>query len=180
MSEAVVAKRYADALFQLGSESSQLDKFVDELTVVKQVFQENSDLQAFLMHPRVTNDKKKQFLEEVFKGVSKDVVNTLKLLVERHRTTIISDIIDQFIEHVNNAGGIAQGTVYSVRKLSDAEQEELENSFAKRLNKNTIKLVNVVDPSIVGGVKIRMGNTIYDGTISGKLRRIEQNIKLGS
>ncbi|WP_047981137.1 F0F1 ATP synthase subunit delta [Ornithinibacillus contaminans] len=180
MSEAVVAKRYADALFQLGSESSQLDKFVDELTVVKQVFQENSDLQAFLMHPRVTNDKKKQFLEEVFKGVSKDVVNTLKLLVERHRTAIISDIIDQFIEHVNNAGGIAQGTVYSVRKLSDAEQKELENSFAKRLNKNTIKLVNVVDPSIVGGVKIRMGNTIYDGTISGKLRRIEQNIKLGS
>ncbi|MEN2767298.1 F0F1 ATP synthase subunit delta [Ornithinibacillus xuwenensis] len=180
MSEAVVAKRYADALFQLGIEKSLLNQFVEELTVVKQVLQENSELNAFLLHPRVTNDNKKQFLGEVFKGVSIDVLNTLKLLVERHRTDIASEIIDQFIELVNDAGGVAQGKVYSVRKLSDAEKAELENSFAKRLNKNMIKLENVVDPSIVGGVKIRMGNTIYDGTISGKLRRIEQNIKLAN
>jgi F-type H+-transporting ATPase subunit delta len=180
MSEAVVAKRYADALFQLGSEKATLNDIAEELRVVNQVFQENSELNAFLMHPRVTNEKKKLFLDEVFKGVSVDVLNTLKLLVERHRIVNISQIADAFEVLVNDASGIASGKVYSVRKLSDAEKAELETSFAKRLNKSVVKLENVVDPTIIGGMKIRMGNTIYDGTISGKLRRIEQNMKLGS
>ncbi|GIO26862.1 F0F1 ATP synthase subunit delta [Ornithinibacillus bavariensis] len=180
MSEAVVAKRYADALFQLGSGKATLSEITEELRVVNQVFHENRELNAFLIHPRVTNEKKRLFLDEVFKGVSVDVLNTLKLLVERHRIGIVSQIVDAFVALVNDASGIAQGKVYSVRKLSDAEKAELETSFAKRLNKSVVKLENIVDPSIVGGMKIRMGNTIYDGTISGKLRRIEQNMKLGS
>ncbi|WP_010099429.1 F0F1 ATP synthase subunit delta [Ornithinibacillus scapharcae] len=180
MSEAVVAKRYADALYQLGSEKSTLNILVNELGVVKQVFNENSELTSFLAHPRVTNVKKQQFLTEVFAGVSQDVLNTLKILVERHRVGIVPEIADSFEALVNEASGVAQGTVYSVRELSDAERSDLEKSFAKRLNKSVVKLVNVIDPSIVGGMKIRMGNTIFDGTISGKLRRIEQNIKLAN
>ncbi|WP_047983782.1 F0F1 ATP synthase subunit delta [Ornithinibacillus californiensis] len=180
MSEAVVAKRYADALFRLSSEKTTLNETLEELRVVKQVFNENSELHAFLAHPRVTNDKKRAFLDEVFKGASKDVLSTLKLLAERHRVDSIADVVTSFEALVNEASGVAQGKVYSVRKLSDAEKAELEISFAKSLNKSMVKLENVVDPSIVGGVKIRMGNTIYDGTISGKLRRIEQNIKLAN
>lgn len=180
MSEAVVAKRYADALFQLASEKATLNDLLEELRVVKQVFNENNELQAFLAHPRVTNEKKRAFLDEVFNGVSKDVLNTLKILVERHRVGLVPELVQAFEALVNEASGVAQGTVYSVRKLSDAEKLDLENSFAKRLNKSVVKLVNEVDPSLVGGVKIRMGNTIYDGTISGKLRRIEQNIKLAN
>jgi F-type H+-transporting ATPase subunit delta len=179
MSEAVVAKRYADALFQLASEKSNLNDLLEELRVVKQVFGQNKELLAFLAHPRVTNEKKRHFLDEVFAGVSNDVLNTLKILVERHRVGMTTDVVDAFEALVNDASGVAQGKVFSVRKLSDAEKADLELSFAKRLNKSVVKLENVVDPSLVGGVKIRMGNTIYDGTISGKLRRIEQNIKLG-
>lgn len=180
MSEAVVAKRYADALFQLASEKATLNDVLEELRVVRQVFNENSELQAFLAHPRVSNDKKRAFLDEVFQGVSTDVLNTLKLLVERHRLGGISEVVNAYETLVNEASGIAQGIVYSVRELSDAEKTELEKSFAKRLNKAVVKLENVVDPKVVGGVKIRMGNTIYDGSISGKLRRIEQNIKLAN
>jgi F-type H+-transporting ATPase subunit delta len=180
MSEAVVAKRYADALFQLASEKAALNDFLEELRVVKQVFEENSELNEFLAHPRVTNEKKRVFLDEVFAGASKDVLNTLKILAERHRIGIVSELVGAFESLVNEASGIAQGKVYSVRKLSDAEKADLETSFAKRLNKSVVKLENVVDPSVVGGVKIRVGNTIYDGTVSGKLRRIEQNIKLAN
>ncbi|SHG69129.1 F0F1 ATP synthase subunit delta [Ornithinibacillus halophilus] len=180
MSEAVVAKRYADALFQLGNEKDTLDQLVEEFRVVNQVFKENKDLNTFLMHPRVNNAKKKQFVEEVFQGMSNDVVNTMKLLVERQRTDIATSVIDHFIQLVNDAKGIAQAVVYSVRELSDTERKELETTFAKRFNKNAIEIENVVDPSILGGIKIRMGNTILDGTISGKLRRIERNLKLAN
>lgn len=176
MSEAVVAKRYADALFQLGNEKQTQDKLVEEFLVVKEVFQENQKLIAFLKHPRVQNVEKKQFLEEVFHGFSIDVINTLKLLIDRHRVEIIPSIVEHLNHLANDAKGIAEATAYSVRALSDAELEELAQTFAKRLNKKAIKLENKVDPSLIGGVKIRMGNTIYDGSLSAKLKRIEQNI----
>ncbi|WP_188456668.1 F0F1 ATP synthase subunit delta [Virgibacillus oceani] len=172
----IVAKRYAEALFQLGNEKATLETIVEELRVVKEVFQSNQKLYTFLEHPRVNNEKKKQFLQEVFQGLSTDVINTLKLLVERHRADSIPSIIDHLSQMVNDAKGTAEALVYSVRELSDAEKAELESTFAKRFNKTALKLENVVDPSIIGGVKIRMGNTIYDGSISGKLKRIERNI----
>ncbi|MFB4169813.1 F0F1 ATP synthase subunit delta [Virgibacillus sp. JSM 102003] len=176
MSEAVVANRYADALFQLGNEQGKIEQLVEELRVLKEVFETNKKLITFLTHPRVNNAKKKQFINEVFHDFSSDVVHTLQLLAERQRIEIVPDIIDHFIQSVNDAKGIAEATVYSVRELTDAEKKELEATFAKRFNKQAIKLNNIVDPSIVGGVKLRIGNTIYDGTISGKLKRIERNI----
>ncbi|GAA0436605.1 MAG: F0F1 ATP synthase subunit delta [Bacillota bacterium] len=176
MSNAVVAKRYAEALFQLGNEKATLEQLLDELRVVKKVVEDNEDLYIFLKHPRITNEKKKQFLDEVFNGLQIDVINTMKLLVERHRIELTSSIIDHFIQLVNDAKGIADATVYSVRKLADEERRELEDSFAKRFNKKKIMLTNVVDPTLIGGMKIRLGNTIYDGSVSGKLKRIERNI----
>jgi F-type H+-transporting ATPase subunit delta len=176
MSEAVVAKRYADALFQLGNEKAVLDQYLEEFQTVKKVFDTNTNLIPFLKHPRIHHAEKKQFLDNVFQGLSADVVNTIKLLAERQRSEIIPSIIDHFIQLVNDAKGIAVATVYSVRELNDAEKNELENAFAKRFNKKSIQFENVVDPNIIGGVKIRLGNTIYDGSVSGKLRRIERNI----
>ncbi|WP_373893969.1 F0F1 ATP synthase subunit delta [Virgibacillus natechei] len=175
MSE-VVASRYADALFQLGEDKANLEKLVEDFQIVHEVFQNNEQLHTFLTHPRINNEKKKQLLVEAFQGLSTDALNTLKLLVDRRRTEIIPSIIDHFIQLVNDAKEIAEATVYSVRELSDDERSQLETTFAKRFNKKAIKLKNVVDTSIIGGIKIRIGNTIYDGSVSGKLSRIARNI----
>lgn len=176
MSEVVVAKRYADALFQLGLEKNTLEQLVKEFRVVQEVFNQNEQLHTFLMHPKIDNEKKKQLITEVFQGLQADVVNTIKLLVERGRITALVAIIESFIQLVNDAKGIADATVYSVRELTDAEKIELQQTFAKRIGKTAINLKNIVDPSIIGGIKIRVGNTIYDGTISGKLDRISKRI----
>ena len=176
MSEAVVAKRYAEALFQLGNEKAVLEQFVEELRLIQEVFEKNDELYTFLAHPRINNAKKKQFMDEVFQGLKKDVVNTLKVLIERHRIEIVSSMVDHLIRLYNDAKGIAEATVYSVRTLSNPERQALTTSFVKRFNKSTFMINNVVDPTLVGGMKIRMGNTIYDGSISGKLKRMKQNI----
>ncbi|WP_249869323.1 F0F1 ATP synthase subunit delta [Oceanobacillus saliphilus] len=176
MREQKVAKRYADALFQLGKEKNTLDELAREFRVVREVFKNNKELSPFLAHPKVDNEKKKQFIAEVFQGSQSDVVNTLKLLVERHRTSAIPFIVEHFIQQVNDAKGIADATVYSVRELTVAEKQQLQTTFAKRMGKAAINLENIVDPSIIGGIKIRVGNTIYDGTVSGKLNRISRRI----
>ncbi|MBN6205837.1 F0F1 ATP synthase subunit delta [Ralstonia pickettii] len=180
MSENVIAKRYADALFQLGLEKSMLEKYVEDLTVVREVFSTNKELNIFLLHPKVNGEQKKQLLTKSLNSLHTDVVNTVKLLVERHRTTLIPSVVDAFIKNVNDAKGIEVATVYSVRELTEDEKQKLKVSFAKRLGKNTLKFESVIDPSLIGGIKIRVGNTIYDGTISGKLHRIERKITVAN
>jgi|SRR5690625_4782185 len=176
MSEAIVAKRYAEALFQLAEEKDMLDQFVEEFRLVQDVLKDNEQLFTFLTHPQINNGQKKQLIKEVFQNLQKDVVNTIQLLVEKQRMEYALSIIDHFIQLVNDAKGIAEATVYSVRKLTDKEKGALEENFSKRFNKKAIKFKNIVDPSIIGGLRIRVGNTIYDGSISAKLNRIERDI----
>lgn len=176
MSEAVVAQRYAEALFQLGTEKANLDQLAEELRVVRDVFVNNDEFFTFLRHPRITNEKKKQLLEEAFQSLQVDVLHTLKLLVDRQRVNITPSIIDHFIDKVNDVKGIAEASVTSVRELTENEKEELKQGLAKSFDKKTIQLKTAVDPSILGGLRIRIGNTIHDGTIKGKLARLERKL----
>lgn len=176
MSEAVVAKRYAEALFQIGTEKNTLQSLGNDLRIIRDVFTGNKEISMFLSHPRVSGETKKDMIDNALKGIDKYAVNTLKLMIDRDRTDIIPLLTDYFINLVNEENKVAEGKVYSVRELTKNEKSELEKSFAKRLNKKQIELTNIVDPSILGGVKIQIGNTIYDGTISGKLNRLKRNI----
>lgn len=175
MSE-VVANRYAEALFQLGDEKNNTEGLLESTKVAAKVFRENRELSSFLSQPRVGHDKKEQFLEDILKGLNRDVLNTIKLLVERHRTGLVPDVMEAFIQQVNDARGVAYASVYSARKLSEETLRELEAVFAKRFGKQEMHLENVVDPSVIGGVKVRVGNTIYDGSLSGKLNRMKREI----
>lgn len=176
MSKAVVSKRYAEALFQLIQTKEKVDSIESELLIVKEVFQQNPDFNAFLEHPGFDGLKKKQLIDQAFKDFSEEVRNTLKLLIDRHNEDAIPEIVDQFIAFANDSKGIALATVYSVRSLSEEEKKQLVEVFTKRLAVNTLKINNVVDPTIIGGIKLKVGNTIYDGSVKGKLERIERNI----
>src|SRR5690625_6943547 len=176
MSKSIAARRYAEALFQLGDEKNTLEQINEELQVVQEVFQKNEQIYTFLKHPRVNHEQKNQFVEEAFQGLQADVINTIKLLVERHRIEITPAIVDHFNQMVNDAKGIADATVYSVRKLSDSEQQVLSAKFASRIGTAGINIDTIADPSLLGALKVRIGTTIYAGALSGKLSRIERNI----
>lgn len=176
MSITIVAKRYAEALFQLTEEKNMLNDTVEDLSVVKDVFSSNSQLNSFFKHPGISHESKNNVLEEVFDGIHRDVLNTLKILVNRGRTEVIPSIVDHFIQLVHDKKGIAKADVYSTRELSTLEQDKLKETFAKRFNKNGIQITNIVEPSILGGIKVQIGNTIYDGSVQGKLKRIEREI----
>ncbi|MDC3416733.1 F0F1 ATP synthase subunit delta [Aquibacillus salsiterrae] len=176
MSTVTVSKRYAEALFQLAQEKSIVEQLEAELQIVKEVFENNEAFNKFLEHPRVSTDKKKQLIDKAFDGFVKEIINTLKILVDRHNEDAIPQIVDHFATLVNESKGIAEATVYSVRELSDNEKKELVEVFKQKLNLNNLNVTNVVEPSILGGVRVKIGNTIYDGTLKGRLARIERNI----
>jgi F-type H+-transporting ATPase subunit delta len=180
MSESVVVQRYAEALFQLGNEKNIIDELIRDFRTVQEVFQNNNELNAFLLHPKVNGEQKEKLITESLKGLHTDVVHTVKLLIERRRTTLIPTIVEAFIKKVNDANGIEVATVYSARELTDDEKQKLKTAFAKRIGKTTLEFESVIEPELIGGIKIRVGNTIYDGSVSGRLERIERKIKVAN
>ncbi|KGX93891.1 F0F1 ATP synthase subunit delta [Pontibacillus halophilus JSM 076056 = DSM 19796] len=176
MSNVTAAKRYAGALFQLGQEKSKLEVFEQELREIQQVFNSNIELMNFLEHPRVELEKKKEIVTNAMGTVSVEVKNTINILLDRHREAIIPEMANQFFHLYNEAEGIAEATVYSVRELTEEEKKSISEQFAKRVNKSTLRIHNVVDSSIIGGIKLKIGNRIYDGSVSGKLERMEREL----
>lgn len=176
MNYSVIAKRYAKALFELGEEKSILDKIEKDLKIVHDTFSQDDQLNHFYNNPRVSMEQKKQLTKDLFKKLSKETLNTLLLLIDKKRISLVSEIFHSFVDMKNIANGIAEADVYSVRELNKKEMKQIQEMFQEMLNINTLRLNNIVDPAILGGIKLRIGNKIYDGTIQSQLKRLEQNL----
>jgi F-type H+-transporting ATPase subunit delta len=172
----MVAKRYALALFQIAKEQQLLGVVEEELRVVKEVFVYNTDLKALLKSSKLTIDKKKEILTTAFTSVNPYVLNTLMILIDRHREDEIIEVANQFLELSNEEKGIADAQVISTRELTDAEREAISATFGAKVGKKSLRIENIVDSELLGGVKLRIGNRIYDGSLRGKLDRLERKL----
>lgn len=176
MSNSIVAKRYASALFQIAKEQQIVNSVEEELRVVKEVIQANPDVNAVLHSSKLTIEQKKDIIKGTFAKANSHVLNTLLILIDRHRENEIIDVVDQFTQAANDEMGIAEAKVYTIRPLSDKEQEAISSIFAAKVGKKSLQIENIVDSNLLGGVKIRIGNRIYDGSLIGKLNRLERKL----
>ncbi|MDN3018077.1 F0F1 ATP synthase subunit delta [Paenibacillus sp. BSR1-1] len=176
MSNSMVAKRYASALFQISKEQQILSNVEEELRVVREVLDYNADLKAVLKSSKLTNENKKEIIRNAFSTVNAYVLNTLMILIDRHREDEIVEVVNQFIELANEEMGIAEAKVYSIRPLTEAEREAVSTTFAEKIGKKSLRIENIVDSDLLGGIKLRIGNRIYDGSLRGKLNRLERKL----
>lgn len=172
----IVAKRYALALFQIANEKQLLDSMELELRTVKEVIQTNPDFIKLVKSPKITMENKKQMIKTIFASLSEDVQNTIIILMERHREEELLAVADYFISLVNEAKQTVEATVYSARKLTEEEANSISTTFAASIGYRSLQMNNIVDKNLIGGVKIQIGNRIYDGSIRGKLDRLERKL----
>ncbi len=176
MSNSIVAKRYALALFELCQEKKNLDTVVEEARLIIEVFSTNEELLSFLKHPKISFQQKKQMLADAFANLSTELKNTLMLMVERKRIPEIAQMAEDFVELSNEEKSVADAQVYTIRPLTEAEREAVSATFAPKVGKKSLRIDNIVDRDIIGGMKLRIGNRIFDGSVSGKLNRLERQL----
>lgn len=177
MSSALVAKRYAQALFEVASEKQQIDLVEQELDQVKQLFNDNPAFLQFLQHPQISGGAKKKEVNTIFQGkLSEVTINFLNLLIDKKREEIFPSIPQYFTEKANEARGLVDAVVISVKPLSEEEKQGIADSFKKLLNKE-VRVTNQIDNAIMGGVVVQVGDRVYDGSIAGKLNRLQQSLK---
>lgn len=173
--DTVVAGRYAKALYGAAVDEGISLEVEAQLKTVVDVLHFDAEVKKFILAPRISQSDKLNVLRTALKGkVSEAVMNTVELLVERGRTDIFAELLAAYIKIEGEALGLGDATVYSAYPLSQEEQDSVAAEFSQLTNRK-IRVTNVVDKSLLGGLKVVIGDTLYDGSLSGKLTRLEKS-----
>jgi F-type H+-transporting ATPase subunit delta len=173
-----IAKRYAKALFQIAQEEKVIEETYNELKNFSSVLEENKNLKEFFANPVFDQADKKAVITEILEKIKVSVIvsNFLKLLVDKKRIDILSEIEEYYQKYMDDALNKARVNVKTAFPLSD----ELSGKIKKQLEGLTGKNVEMVideDPSLLGGIVIGIGDTLYDGSIRAQLRSIRELIR---
>lgn len=173
----LVGKRYAEALFEAGLELNKLESFREDIANVSSILKEELELQKILNHPKISKTEKKDLLSSIFKGkVSEEILNFLYIIVDKRREGSLIEISKEFEELFNEHNNILEVTAITAIDMNKKVKNKLTQVLSNKTNK-TIKLNNIVDSDVIGGVLLRIENKIIDGTIKGQLQSIEKTIK---
>lgn len=176
MREESVARRYASALLAQAKKTQTVAAAQSELSQVADAVAARPHLQALLNQPLVTEERKKQVLRDEFAGkVSPAVVGFLSLLADKRRINLLPEVQSEFARLVREYENIALATATSAVPLTAEQAAALEKSLEARTGKD-IQLEMAVDPDLIGGILVRIGDTVLDGTVKGNLERLREQL----
>ena len=173
---ATVARPYAEAAFKLATEQNALPVWAEMLKFSAAVMADPA-MQSALDNPRLGAAQK----ESLFLSVAGDKLNPIgrsfiKALVEADRITLLPQIETMFSSLKDAAEGVAKAQIVSAIALTDAQVAELKTVLEKRFGKR-IETTVAVDPSLIGGARIVVGDQVVDGSIAGKLAAMATQLK---
>ena len=172
-----IAKKYSKALFSLAEEKDEFIKFQDDLNLIKEAFTEHKEFRNVLFHPRIKLDEKKRIFDRVFEEeISQEIYNFIQLLIDKRRIFYIKAIINKFNELVNDREKIIKIEVVSAIELEEDMKNRLKDKLEKGMDYDVI-LNNTVDPDILGGLVLKIGDKIIDGSIQHELNTLSEKIE---
>jgi len=168
-----LASRYAQALYQLATERQELDAVEQQLVMVEQTMAESAELTTLLYHPQLPVEAKKDTIIKVFgTDISEHVRNFLLLLIDKRRETALSAIVKEYRVLANEDRNITEAEVTTAMPLAPAEQQALTDKLSGLTGKKVI-LKTSIDQRIIGGVIVKIGDKLIDGSITRQLKTLE-------
>ncbi|MCQ2542899.1 MAG: F0F1 ATP synthase subunit delta [Lachnospiraceae bacterium] len=168
---------YGDALFQLAVESSKCSQMLDEVTQLKQILEANPELADLMANPRFSKEEHLQVIENVFKGkLSEELYNFLNILVMKSRYGELDNILEYFISKVKEYQGIGQAHVKTAIELDAEQKKQIKEKLLSTTKYNLIEIEYEVDPSLIGGMVIRIKDRVVDSSVKSKLERMSRDL----
>jgi F-type H+-transporting ATPase subunit delta len=172
-----IAEVYSRALFDVAREHDILDRMREELNEVVEALEDedNRELRLFFYSPYFSSGEKKDAVEKVVDGADERFVNFLKLLAERHRIPVLPRIRRRFEELWAEENQLLPVNVTAAVELDD----ELVKGIGKRIEEQTgrkVELSSNVDPDVLGGLVLRVGNMVLDASVRNRLERIRKQV----
>lgn len=174
-----VAQRYSEALFSLAKDNQTLEVKKSQAEVLLQLLEENPELAGFFRAVKISKSEKKDFIETTLSAqFDREMVNFLKLLIDKGRMSNVQDILKVFIHKANEEMNIQEAYVYSARKLKAEDLERIQKALEVKSGKQVI-LKNRIDPSLLAGIKVVVGNQVTDVTMKHKMDKLRETLLKG-
>jgi F-type H+-transporting ATPase subunit delta len=168
------ARAFADVVLSAHLDASRA---VGGLREIARLLSENAMLKRVWENPAVPAEQKRKVLDAIVQreGIDKPVRNLVAVLIDHRRVPFLPRIIEQLEKELDSRLGFAEAQISSVRELADAEKRALEAQVAKTTGKK-VRAQYALDSSLLGGAVVRVGSTIYDGSVKGQLEKIREAI----
>jgi F-type H+-transporting ATPase subunit delta len=174
-----LAKVYARSLFEVAKEHGILTEIRDQLHAFAEALEENRELRIFFFSPYFASQEKKDGIQRVLEGGDERFVRFLELLAERHRLPVIFRIRRVYDEMWAEENRVLEASITSAVELD----EKIVKQIGKRIEEETgrsVELTSHVDPDVLGGLVIRVGNTIMDASVRRRLERLRRQVARAS
>jgi F-type H+-transporting ATPase subunit delta len=170
----IYARAFADVIL---GDHLDADRSVAELRTIASLLAESADLRRVWENPAIPADQKRKVLDVIAQrdGLSKQVRNLIAVLIDNRRMHFFQPIVDQLEKELDARLGFAEAQITSVRELGDQERREFEVQVQKLTGKK-VRAHYGQDASLLGGAVVRIGSTIYDGSVKGQLERLKEAI----
>lgn len=176
MTNETIARNYAATLFELARRHEGLDTFARGMDTVLGLMDENPGFKLFLETPRIAEREKQAVLEKVFRGVLPDpLLSFLKVTIHKRRQRLLGMIGEEFRALLDEHLGRIHVIVTLARGLDSAAMEELTGKLSALLGREAIPHVRV-KPAILGGVHLKTGDTVYDGTLRRRIKELRRQL----
>ncbi len=175
-----LAKRYAKALVQLGSEGGLIDLFRSELATIDRVFSGNAELRAAFADPSLTQVQKKSIMTELISktACSELVGNFLLLLVDKNRVAFLGQIVQTYEKLADEFSGVIRPVITTAFALDNSQLVAIQSALEKKSGKKVVPQM-IVDPSLLGGVVTQIGDIAYDNSVKTQLKQIKDILQKG-
>ncbi len=169
--------QYANALADIALEQGAAESVLKQLSEFGAAFAESAELRTFLATPGVAREVKHGVIEKLAArmGASKIIRNFLFVMVDNQRTPLLPDILEAFQEVIRRRQGVAEAEVSSAVNLSDAQKVQLLQTL-ERLTSKKIQAKYALEPELLGGAVVRIGDTIYDGSLRSRLNEMRARL----
>lgn len=172
-----VSKTYGSALFEVAMESGKPDAILEEVLFVKQTFLENEALGKLLLHPNIEKEEKIQVIENIYKGkVSDEITGLMVMLIDKGHLKDFIPVFDYVISAIKEEKGIGVAYISSAVELSKTQKDKIEQKLLETTKYQEIEGVYRVDSSLIGGLVIRIADTVVDSSLQTQIAKLSKSL----
>jgi F-type H+-transporting ATPase subunit delta len=170
-----IAEVYSRALFEAARDSGSLDRVHDELGEFADALDTDRNLQVFLFSPYFSSEEKKKGVRSIVSDADEQVLNFLELLAERHRMPALFRIRREFDAMWAEENKLLPVTVTSAVELDEGIVQELGREIEEQTGRR-VELSSSVDPDVLGGLRLQVGNMVLDATVRNRLEQLRKTV----
>ncbi len=180
MSQAIVARRYANALYEEAEDVGAIEKVDEDVLMLRESLETNDELSRFFESPVIPQEKKDSIIQTLLGDrVHELLVRFLRLLVRKDRETMTRAVLDAYQSLRDEQRGIVDAHVTVARPLADEDREAVVDTLEKQTEK-TVRLHLTEDPDLIGGLIIRIGDRVFDASVRNKLSNLHNRLRNSS